>query len=233
MSLQRTVIDQMECLTLTRPSAKKTVIMLHGFGADMNDLGPLHSYLDPSGRYNWIFPNGIREVPIGPHMTGRAWFPIRMADIEAAAMRGEVVDFSDVFPDGMEEAERRLKSLIAHLRLEASDLILGGFSQGAMMTCQVALTLPKDICGMILFSATCINRQRWEELAPSHKAIPFIQSHGKDDPILGFKQAERLHGLLTKAGLNGRFIPFNGFHEIPMPVIREAALFLDNLVSPK
>ncbi len=231
MSLTRSVIDGLECLTLTRPGTRKTVIMLHGFGADMNDLGPLHSYLDPAGKFNWIFPNGIREVPIGPHVTGRAWFPIRMADIEAAAMRGEVVDFSEVFPEGMHDAELRIKSLIHHLRIEASDLVLGGFSQGAMMTCQVALTLPVDLCGMILFSATCINRKVWEENAPKHQAIPFIQSHGKEDPILGFQHAERLYSILTNAGLKGSFMPFQGFHEIPLPVIRETQRFLDGLFS--
>jgi phospholipase/carboxylesterase len=200
--------------------------MLHGFGADMSDLAPLHSYLDPKGCFNWIFPNGVLEVPIGPHATGRAWFPIRMTDIEAAALRGEVVDFADVFPDGMAAAEQRLKGLITHLRLDLCDLVLGGFSQGAMMTCQVALTLPSDVAGMILFSGTCINRKVWEQNAPQHASIPFIQSHGKEDPILGFRHAERLHTLLTNAGLNGKFMGFQGFHEIPMPVIREASDFL-------
>ena len=225
----RSVIDGIECLTITRPQAKKTVMLLHGFGADMNDLAPLHSYLDPKGIFNWVFPNGIQEVPIGPHVTGKAWFPIRMADIEAAAMRGDVVDFGEVFPDGMAEAEGRIKSLIKNLRIDLNDLILGGFSQGAMMTCQVALTLPTDVCGMILFSATTINLKVWEREAPRHSAIPFIQSHGKDDPILGFSHAERLYSILSACGLKGRFLPFQGFHEIPLPVIREATRFLEAL----
>ncbi len=224
------VIDGLECMALTRPRATKTVIMLHGFGADMNDLAPLHTYLDPDGHFNWIFPQGILTVPIGPHATGRAWFPIRMADIEAAAMRGEVVDFAEVFPEGMAEAERRIKSLISYLRLKSSDLILGGFSQGAMMTCQVALTLPDDIMGMILFSGNCVNIKTWEAAAPRHKAIPYIQSHGMEDPILGFKHAERLHSLLSESGLKGQFLPFKGFHEIPLPVIRETARFLKSLL---
>ena len=230
MNLARAVIDGMECMTLTRPNASKTVIMLHGFGADMNDLAPLHNYLDPDGRFNWIFPQGILAVPIGPHTTGRAWFPIRMADIEAAAMRGEVVDFAEVFPDGMAEAERRIKSLISSLRINCSDLIIGGFSQGAMMTCQVALTLPDDVRAMILFSGNCVNIKAWEASATRHKAIPFIQSHGLEDPILGFKHAERLHSMLTRSGLKGQFLPFKGFHEIPLPVIRETAKFLLDLL---
>ena len=226
MNPTKTTIDGIDCQTLIRPKAEKTVIMLHGFGADMNDLAPLHSYLDPDGVYNWIFPNGILEVPIGPHVSGRAWFPIRMAEIEAAAMRGDVVDFAEVFPDGMGEAEKRLKSLITHLRIKPSDLVLGGFSQGAMMTCQIALTMQEDVRGMILFSGNCVNLKTWQENAPRHRAIPFIQSHGEEDPILGFKHAERLYKMLTANGLSGRFLPFKGFHEIPLPVIREASRFL-------
>jgi phospholipase/carboxylesterase len=228
MKPAHTTIDGMECLTITRPEAQKTVVMLHGFGADMNDLAPLHAYLDPEHKFNWVFPNGIQTVPIGPHATGRAWFPIRMADIEAAAMRGEVVDFAEAFPEGMDSAEFRLKSLLSHLRIEPKNLILGGFSQGAMMTCQVALTMPDDVAAMLLFSGNCINFKVWQEMAPRHQGIPYFQTHGTDDPVLGFKHAERLHQMLASAGLKGHFIPFRGFHEIPLPIVREAAKFLAN-----
>lgn len=224
-----TTIDGLECLCVTRPTATKTVIVMHGYGADMNDLAPLHTYLDPDGKFNWVFPNGICRVELGPHSMGRAWFPIRMADIEAAAMRGEVVDFADVLPDGMTEAEKRLKSLIATLRVSPANLILGGFSQGSMMACQVALTMPDDIAALLLFSGTSINFKTWEQQASQHTKIPYFQSHGTEDPVLGFKHAERLHGMLSRAGLKGHFIPFRGFHEIPLPIIREAAKFLDTL----
>jgi phospholipase/carboxylesterase len=144
-------------------------------------------------------------------------------------MRGDVVDFADVCPPGLVEAETRLKTFIKTLRIKSEDLILGGFSQGAMMTCQIALTLPDDIAAMLLFSGNCINFQVWSENAARHRKLPFIQSHGKEDPILGFKHAERLYEMLKSAGLKGEFIPFKGFHEIPLPVIREAAKFLDKI----
>lgn len=226
--LVKSTIDGLECVVLTRPGAAKTVMMLHGFGADMNDLAPLHSYIDPAGQFNWIFPNGLLEVPIGPHSSGRAWFPIRMADIEAAAMRGEVVDFAETCPDGMIEAEKRILGLIEKLRIAPKDLVLGGFSQGAMMTCQISLGMNEDVAGMILYSGNCLNFKFWQERAPMHKKIPFIQSHGKEDPILGFKHAQRLFQMLSDSGLKGKFLPFNGFHEIPLPVIRETTTFLNS-----
>ena len=49
--------------------------------------------------------------------------------------------------------------------------------------------------------------------------------------MLGFKQAERFYQMLTESGLKGEFIPFKGFHEIPLPVIREVAKFFDKIAQ--
>lgn len=229
--LTKTTVDGIDLITILRPGVKQSVMLLHGFGAGYEDLAPLASYLDSKDEWNWIFPNGILEVPLGPHMSGRAWFPIRMADIEAAAMRGLSYDFSDVLPEGMKFAEQRLISLIEHLRIDPKDLVLGGFSQGAMMTLQVGLHLEESLRGMILFSGTLINRKEWLEKLPNKIAIPFMQSHGRSDPVLGFQHAERLYGVLKDAGLKGDFHSFHGHHEIPFPTIQKASAFLQSLRS--
>lgn len=224
---QRSTVDGIELITTLRPGVRKTVMLLHGFGASCDDLAPLGQYLDRSQEWNWIYPEGILEVPTSPHTSGRAWFPIRMAEIEAAAMRGETVDFAEVLPQGMKNAEARIVSLIETLRIDPSDLVLGGFSQGAMMAVQVAINLKADLRGLILFSGTLINRNEWVEKLPAKRDIPFIQSHGKNDPILGFSHALRLNQQLKECGLKGDFHEFNGGHEIPLPIIQKAASFLN------
>lgn len=229
LNTQRVAVDGIELITITRPSASKTVMLLHGFGASCDDLAPLAQFLDPELQWNWIFPNGILEVPLGSHLSGRAWFPIRMAEIEAAAMRGEVVDFSSVLPDGMKEAGVAVRRLMEHLHITPNQLVLGGFSQGAMMAVQVAVHLEQDLLGMILFSGTLINRIEWEKLLPDRSKVPFIQSHGRSDPILGFGYAKNLFDVLTRSGLKGEFLEFGGYHEIPLPVIQKTALFLQSL----
>lgn len=226
---QRTSIDGIDLITITRPETARTVVMLHGFGASLEDLAPLADHLDPRGAWNWVFPNGIISVPIGPHMVGRAWFPIRMAELEAAAMRGEVIDMAAVLPDGMKEAGRRLASLLGHLRVEPRQLVLGGFSQGAMMATEVALNLHADVRGLLLFSGTLVNRAEWVKALPSKRAVPFFQSHGRSDPLLGFAHAERLCSELREAGLVGDFVAFGGGHEIPDAAVRGAAAFLERL----
>ncbi len=227
---KRTVIDGIETITITRPQTTRTILMLHGFGANNDDLAPLAPHLDPKGEWNWFFPNGIQEVAIGPQMIGRAWFPLRMADLEAAAMRGEVVDFADTLPDGMVEARTRLISFLNTLRIPPKDLVIAGFSQGAMMSVDIAAHLPAEIRGLIMFSGTLINRQAWAELLPGKSKIPFFQSHGRSDPLLGYQHAERLYQELLSAKLTGKFVGFSGGHEIPLQVINQAKEFIAALV---
>jgi len=204
--------------------------MLHGFGASSDDLAPLAPHLDPNSEWNWIFPNGILEVSLGPNMTGRAWFPIRMADMEAAAMRGEVIDFADLLPEGMEEARTRLVSFLNTLRIPPKELIIGGFSQGAMMGVDIAVHLLEDVRGLILFSGTLINRQAWIQKLPEKQKVTFFQSHGRSDPLLGYQHAERLYQELLTAKLTGTFAGFDGGHEIPLPVIKQAKDYIAGLV---
>lgn len=227
---KRTVIDGIETITITRPNTTRSILMLHGFGASSDDLAPLAPYLDPKGEWNWFFPNGILEVKLGPYMSGRAWFPIRMAELEAAAMRGEVVDFAEILPDGMVEARTRITGLLNTLRIPPKDLIIGGFSQGAMMSVDVAAHLPDDIRGLIMFSGTLINRKAWTEQLPGRHKIPFFQSHGRSDPLLGYQHAERLYQELLTAKLAGKFVGFAGGHEIPQQVVSQAKDFISSLV---
>jgi len=229
MTLQFTTIDGIDTATIIRLGVLNTVVMMHGFGANYEDLISLEQYLDPQKRYNWIFPNGILSVRIGPHTSGRAWFPIRMADLQAAVLKGEAVDFSDMLPQGMKEAEGRILSLIKALRIDPSNLILGGFSQGAMMAVQVAAFLERDLKGLLLFSGTLINQREWATMLPSRMKTPYFMSHGRGDPVLGFQYAERLHEALVKHGLKGEFMAFDGYHEIPLAVIDKAAQFLQSL----
>lgn len=226
---QKSTVDGIDVLTIIRPNATKTVMLLHGYGANYEDLAPLAQYLDRSESWNWVFPNAILDVPMGGYMSGRAWFPLRMADIEAAAMSGQTIDFTTILPGGMKEAEKRLCSLINSLRLDPENLVLGGFSQGAMMTVQTAVNLPKKVKGLILFSSALINRDEWVEKLSRLADVPLFQSHGRADQILGFVHAERLNQMLMAANVKGEWLPFNGGHEIPLPVIQKAAAFLQSL----
>jgi phospholipase/carboxylesterase len=107
-----------------------------------------------------------------------------------------------------------------------SKIILGGFSQGAMLATEVTLTHPRKPAGLVIMSGTLICADRWAEKLKSCDGIPFIQTHGKNDAILGYNYAENLFNLLTDAGMSGDFVSFNGGHEIPQKTIDRIGQFL-------
>jgi phospholipase/carboxylesterase len=158
-------------------------------------------------------------------MSGRAWFPLRLAELEK---RG--VDFTQVSPDGMEKAvEQALKAVEAvraKHKLEWNQIVVGGFSQGAMIALEVALRAPQSPAGVTLFSSTLVNEPLLLELIKKHQGLRFFQSHGQNDAMLPFELAERLDTLLNANGMNGMLYAFRGGHEIPMVVLREWSSWL-------
>src|SRR5580704_3964260 len=133
----RKTIGKMECLHRPGDEENKSVVLLHGFGADASDLYPLADFLDPEAQWNFYFPEAPLEVPIGPMMTGRGWFPISVRELETG------IDFTKARPPAMDASRDLVADLLFHVN--SKNLILGGFSQGAMISTEVALNNPGDV----------------------------------------------------------------------------------------
>jgi phospholipase/carboxylesterase len=208
-----------------------TIIIMHGYGADHNDLAPLANILDPHGKGNWYFPNAPLEVPIGPHMTGRAWFPIDMAALELAMMAGTHRNMAGLTPEDLLKSADKITGLIQALDCPPSQLVIGGFSQGAMLACEVALHQSENVKGLVLLSATLISESRWQDAVKAHQNLAVFQSHGTNDPLLGYEQAESLKTMLGEGGCQVTFVPFTGAHEIPPVVMQRLHGFLEPLLA--
>ncbi len=208
-------VDAIEVVVPGSSPAAFTGVILHGYGADMTDLAPLANVMGAPPGTRWIFPNGILRIPMGPFWTGSAWFPIDIAALEAAMARGTHRDMAEVAPPELPAAREAILGLIAALGVPLQRLVLGGFSQGAMLATDLALHLPVAPAGLLLWSGTLLQRELWQALAPKHAGLRFVQSHGRSDALLDYGAAERLHALLLDAGWRGRFVGFGGGHEIP------------------
>lgn len=200
------------------------VVLLHGFGAPGEDLVPLWRVLDVPAGTRFVFPAAPLELP---HLfgAGRAWWMIEIAQVERALRGGtsRAIDSREV-PDGLAEARAKLDALLDELA--APRLILGGFSQGAMLACDSALRSTRAVDGLALLSGTLIAEDEWRAAAPSRRGLQVIQSHGEDDPLLPFEAAERLRDLLGGAGLEVEFVPFRGGHAIPDRVLDRVGDFV-------
>lgn len=207
--------------------AATTCVLLHGFGAPGNDLVALAGELDAPVRF--VFP----EAPLalgGLYGDARAWWLLDLARLEDEQRRGVARDRRDEIPDGLVEARRHVLQLIGELQaqfsLAAHQLVLGGFSQGAMLALDVALHRDTPPAGLILMSGTLIAGSTWLPRMSTLAGVPVVLSHGRNDGLLPFSVAEVLRDRLTAAGAQVDWQPFSGGHEIPRTVLAAAGKLL-------
>jgi phospholipase/carboxylesterase len=153
-----------------------------------------------------------------------------MARIQADRAAGKARDLSGEIPRGLLEARERVKALLGDvhkiLGADPARTVLGGFSQGAMLSCDALLHSTQPYAGLVQLSSTLVARQEWAPLLTKRKGLPLFQSHGTHDPILPFSMAERLRDECVQAGVMVEWQPFRGGHEIPEPVLRKLGSFL-------
>lgn len=208
------------------------VVLCHGYGAPGDDLCGLAEVIDAGGRARWFFPEAPHRMPpeFGP--MGRQWWPIDMMAIQRAIMSGagRVID-PEAEPEGMPEAREALTESLAWLKehrgLDPARTVIGGFSQGSMLTTDLALSSDETYAGLLIFSGTLLARPRWEA-ALRARATPLqvFQSHGSVDPILPYAAAESLRSTLTAGGAKVEWVPFKGAHGIPELVMARAGSWL-------
>lgn len=204
------------------------VVLLHGFGAPGTDLVPLWRELGAPPGTRFAFP----EAPLALDAYGdaRAWWMIDLEKLEAALAGGELRDLTRDVPEGLAEARERVNAMLD--QLDAPQIVLGGFSQGAMLALDVALHSERRLAGLALMSGTLLAEHEWLPLMPRRAGLRVVQSHGRLDPLLPFSIAERLRNELTAAGLDVTFIPFNGGHEIPGSVFTALEALLGATLAP-
>ena len=146
-------------------------------------------------------------------------------------MRGVREPLDDLIPDGVTEARQKVVGLLeaAVERFKPSKIILGGFSQGAMLSCDVAWHCKIPLSGLVLLSGTLLSQSIWRPLMPALRGLRVFQSHGTHDPLLRYPGAEHLRDAMIDAGLEVDFVSFSGGHEIPVTVLRRLAAFLQTV----
>ena len=218
------------------------VILCHGYGAPGSDLVGLAETIaerigDQASQFRFVFP----AAPLHPiefaDFGGRAWWPINMAALLAASQSHSFSQLHDQSPPGIEEATATLARCVGDVLASLGAgprYVLGGFSQGAMLTMNLALSgevPPPEL--LVLFSGTLVRRRQWQEslLGGRLSRTEVLQSHGRQDPILPFSSAEALHRLLQASQPRAELVAFDGPHTIAMPAIDNLALRLRRLAS--
>jgi phospholipase/carboxylesterase len=225
--LQTTVVGDL--------SASRTrIVLLHGFAMEPADLAPFAHSLGFPGAF--LFPRGPLAASLEPGVErGRAWWHIDPVARAAALARGPR-DFAGEHPIGLPEARAGLGRFLDELGAKTGSagerrLVLGGFSQGAMLVCDMFLRAPRPLAGLALLSGSRIAFDEWPPLLAtwgrgSYAAPPVFACHGKADRDLAFDAGRALRDCLVAAGAAVTWVEFDQGHEIPLVAWRYLRKFL-------
>lgn len=212
------------------------VVLLHGFGAPGDDLVALWRYFNLPNEVRFLFPAAPLQLDMG-FGDARAWWMLDMERITQARAQGQWDELSQEVPRGLPPARQQILELLAlateALSVQPGSLVLGGFSQGAMLSTDLILHSDIPFAGLALLSGTLIAKHEWLTRLPNRQGLPVFQSHGIDDPILAFSMAQQLREHITTAGLPVSWVEFHGGHEIPAPVLQGLNTFLQAVLYPK
>jgi phospholipase/carboxylesterase len=216
----RTIVVEPEA----RPLA--VIVMLHGRTMAPEDLAPFaHSLGIPAA---FFFP----QAPYSAGINGYAWWHANCPATRAERSRAR--DLADVDPTDRPAARATLAACLRALPVELSEvpLLLGGFSQGAMLACDLVLSAEATAQGLILLSSSRIAFADWQPRLARVAGLPILVSHGRADRELAFAAGEALRDCLTEAGAAVTWVPFDGGHETPLVVWREVRRFFRQTVAP-
>ena len=147
-----------------------------------------------------------------PYFDGKAWFPI---DIEKLTGKEGQTAFAKGRPQGLDEAQGKIEAFFKALNYPANKIILGGFSQGAMVATDYALEMEENPLGLLILSGFLIDHQGWASKMKRRAGTHFCQTHGYRDEILHYEGGKELTKLLLESGWEGALNAFQGGHAIP------------------
>ena len=200
---------------------ERLVVLCHGYGAGGDDLvgiGQAFGVDGPTTR--WVCPAAPLKPPEMSSWGGRAWWNLRVSDLasgldSATSLADHMRTIAMQTPAGLIDAVNALKTAVDEARTNYQDVpwIIGGFSQGAMITSYLLGTGLISPNGYVAFSGCPIGLSEWSEtLAKPPNALV---THGRVDPVLPYAGGELLRSELSSRGADVDFVAFDGQHEIP------------------
>ena len=185
--------------------ASRRLVLLHGWGADADDLLELGELLvGPQ-----VSVVSLRAPLAHPAGIGRQWYDLQQSGWPQ-------------LPEARSNLRQRLLALDTSVGLQQTVVL--GFSQGAAMALDVATTLP--VAGVIACSG--YPHPDWQ---PQDLSLPVLLSHGEQDPVVPHGASVELERRLKAAGAAVELLSFAGGHSIDPDLFAPMRLFLERCWS--
>ena len=159
------------------------LVLLHGRAADENDLYPLLDLLDPERRLLGVTPGGPHHLPPG----GRHWYAL------GGIPTPDPATFAATAP--------RLAAFLDGLPVPSDRVVLGGFSQGTVMSYAMSLGpgRPRP-AGLVAMSGFLPRVAEWPLEPERLRGVPVGIAHGSLDPVIPAQFAAEAEATLSAAG---------------------------------
>jgi phospholipase/carboxylesterase len=199
---------------------RRLVILLHGLGADGNDLiglAPYWARLLPDAEF--LSPNAPFPCDMAPY--GYQWFSSQ--DRSPEAVLGGVRTAAPILDAFIDEA-------LEERGLGSGELALVGFSQGTMMSLFVGLRRAEPVAGIVGFSGRLLAP---ELLASELRSRPpILLVHGTEDPLVPYSSLAAAETTLKAAGVPVETVTSFGIgHSIDDQGLRRGGEFLKKVLS--
>eukprot|EP01130_Rhizamoeba_saxonica_P004037 TRINITY_DN1667_c0_g1_i2.p1 TRINITY_DN1667_c0_g1~~TRINITY_DN1667_c0_g1_i2.p1 ORF type:complete len:180 (-),score=34.50 TRINITY_DN1667_c0_g1_i2:34-573(-) len=178
----------------------------------------------------FVFPN----APIGLGGGSQAWWMIEhmISLFQTALPSGNLSPIVKYIPGGFQDSSDKLMATITRIveryNLEYTQLVIGGFSQGAIISTDVVLRLfPENAGALAIFSGILMCSDIWREGLEKKQGLKIIQSHGSQDMVLPFMLGNELKKLFESSDVDYSFVQFQGDHSIPPEVYPQYYSLLD------
>ena len=195
------------------------LIMLHGFGANMQDLAGLAPVINSRG-YVYAFPNAPIAFDLGSGQAGYGWTSPR-----ADATSDEVQRAEDLLGEFFDE-------VLEQFQVAPGRAVLLGFSQGGGMTYRCGLSRAETFAGLVALSASLPDRKELEDRLPEERNQPIFIAHGRSDPLIPAETAANAHRFLTEAGYSPEYHEYNMAHEISAEVLSDLTVWMGKVLPP-
>ena len=199
------ILDATFITPLSKKKPKQIVVLCHGYGGDGNDISILainwHRFLPDT---IFLCPNAPEICAVNPQ--GYQWFDLESEKQEIILEKSLIAE---------EKLNSYLDQVLDDLNLEPNNMALVGFSQGCMISIQVALKKKQQINCLVGYSGKIINQKHLSDNINSKPKI-FLM-HGENDTIVSPTYLLEAKEYLVKNGLKIKTKMFKDCeHRIPV-----------------
>lgn len=194
----------------------KLVVLMHGWGADSQDLLPL------APRLAGGVPGLAIIVPDAPDICsanpfGRQWFELASPDLSSDVI-------ATACQNGVPVINQMLDVLCDTYQMAAKDILLGGFSQGGMIALSAGLAYKQALGGIFCLSGGWLTPDQNILQKPD---LPILLAHGAADPVVPLAMMETSQAALISKGFAPQLLIRPAMpHSIDEAVIDGLATFI-------